>query len=94
MASYQVKHDHLLGSCRGRLIVEPNRLVFESITDIGHSRQWGLKDIKELKRDNPYGIKVVPFSGDTYDLEFQGRGMDSDEYRALVDRITSARTQQ
>lgn len=40
------------------------------------------------------GTKIVPFSGDTYNLGIQGRGMDSDEYRSLVDRITAARVRQ
>lgn len=92
--TYQVKHDHRIGNCTGRLIIEPNRVLFESITDIGHSRQWGMRDIKELKRDNPYGIKIVPFTGDTYNLGIVGKGMDNDEYRALVDRITAARIKQ
>lgn len=92
--TYQVRHDHRFGSCNGRLIVEPSRIVFESITDINHSRQWSLRDIKELKRDNPYGVKIVPFSGDTYNLGIQGRGMDSENFRGLVDRITASRTRQ
>jgi hypothetical protein len=92
--TYQVRHDHLIGGCNGRLIVETNRLVFESITDIDHSRQWSLRDIKELKRENPYGIKIVPFSGETYNLSIEGRGMDSAVYQALVDRITAARASQ
>lgn len=92
--TYQVKHDHLIGSCNGRLIIEPNRILFESITNLDHSRQWGLKDIKELRRTNPYGIKIEPFTGDTMNLQILGRGMDSTEYGALVDRITAARVRQ
>ena len=90
--TYQVKHEHRFGSCNGRLMIEPSRIVFESITDIDHSRQWGLRDIKELKRDSPYGIKIVPFSEGSYNLGIQGRGMDSENYRGLVDRITASRT--
>ncbi len=89
--TFQVKHDHLIGSCNGRLIIEKDRVVFESINDINHSRQWGLRDVKELKRDNPYGIKIIPFSGETCNLSIQGKGMDSDTYRELVDRVTAAR---
>jgi len=90
--TYQAKHDHFpRGGCSGRLILEPTRVVFESITEIDHSRQWDLKDIKELKRDNPYNIKIVPFMGNEYNLQLQGKGMDSNEFKALVHRITSAR---
>lgn len=89
--TYEAKHDHRFGNCGGRLIVEPNRVVFESITDIDHSRQWELRDIKELKRDNPYGIKLIPFAGDTYNIRLLGEGMTNEDHRALVDRITAAR---
>jgi hypothetical protein len=89
--TYQVKHDHMIGSCNGRLIIEKNRVAFESINNINHSRQWSLRDIKELKRDNPYGIKIIPFSGDTYNLSIEGKGMDSETFRELVDRVTAAR---
>jgi len=89
--TYEVKHDHRLGGCNGRLILEANRILFESITDLEHSRQWSLRDVKELKRSNPYSIRIAPFAGDTYSLQIQGQGMDGDEYRALVDRVTAAR---
>ena len=50
-----------------------------------------LKDIKELRRDNPYKIKIEPFNGGDYDLEIQGQGMDNAQFKLLVDRITAAR---
>lgn len=93
--TYQARHNHFpTGGCSGRLIIEPNRVVFESIGEINHSRQWDLKDIKELKRNNPYSIKIVPFLGNEYNLELQGQGMDSDEFKDLVDRVTAARIKQ
>lgn len=89
---YEAKHDHRIGACTGRLIVEPNRLLYESVTNIGHSREWAMRDIKELKRDNAYGIKVIPFDGETYNLGLLGQGMGNEEHRALVDRIAAARS--
>lgn len=90
--TYQARHTHFpRGGCNGRLVIEANRMIFESISDIDHSRQWDLKDIKEIKRSNPYSLKIVPFSGNEYNLELQGQGMDSSEFKGLVDRITSAR---
>ena len=93
LISFQVKHDHRIGSCSGRLMLQKDRVVFESIDDIAHSRQWSLRDIKEMKRDNPYGIKIIPFAGETCNLGIQGKGMDSDTYRSLVDRVTAARVE-
>lgn len=92
--TYEARHKHRFGGCNGRLIVKSDQVVFESIDDIDHSRQWSLRDIKELKRDNPYSFKVVPFSGSNYDFELHGSGMDSDVYRELVSRVTAARVAQ
>jgi hypothetical protein len=90
--TYQVRHDHVFGSCNGRLIVEPARVLFESITAVDHSRQWSLKDIKE-RNATAVRHQASPFSGDEYNLGIQGRGMDSGEYNKLVDQITAARAQ-
>jgi hypothetical protein len=89
--TYQARHKHRIGSCTGRLILGPDRIAYESITAIGDSRQWDLKDIKELKRDNPYSLKIVPFTGNDYSLDLIGNGMDNAEYKVLVDRITAVR---
>jgi len=88
---YKVRHDHRLGGCQGRLVVGQDRIVYESIDNIGHSRNWLLKDIKELKLDNPYTLNIEPFSGGKYTIQFEGQGMEPEVYRSLVDRVTSAR---
>ena len=92
LASYQVKHDHRFGHCQGTLILTADRVAFESIDDINDSRQWQLVDIKEVEQNGAYRLKVTPFLGDTFNFELTGKGMDSGEYRRLVDRITRART--
>jgi hypothetical protein len=89
--SYQVKHDHLMGSCTGRLIATQDRLVFESMTDINHSRQWAMKDIKEVQHKNPYKLHVQPFTGDDYSFEFIGQGMDNADFALLTKLIADAR---
>ena len=89
--SFEAKHEHRIGSCRGRLIVTDKGLGYESIDQIDDSRQWEFKDIKELRRDNPYQIKIEPFNGNEYKLELQGHGMDNAQLKFLVDRITAAR---
>src|SRR4029079_1032309 len=90
--SYDAKHKHRLGSCRGRLIVNEKGMAYESIDEISDSRQWQLRDIKELIRSNPYEIKITPFDGNEYHLDLQGNGMDNAAFKSLVDRITAARS--
>lgn len=69
-----------------------DRVGFESIDEINDSRQWMLVDLKEVKQDGIYKLKVEPFVGDTFNFELTGKGMDSGEYRRLVDRIAKARS--
>lgn len=92
--NYQARHKHGLpfrGSCQGRLIVSEDRISYESVDQIEHSRQWELRDIKEFKLDNPYEIHIDLFVGDDYDFELAGKGINSTEYKTIVDRITQAR---
>lgn len=92
--NYQARHKHGLpfkGSCQGRLIVSEDRISYESVDQIEHSRQWELRDIKEFKLDNPYELDVDVFVGDDYAFELAGKGINSTEYKTIVDRITQAR---
>jgi hypothetical protein len=89
---YSVKHQHFpFGECNGRIVVTQDRFSYESVENAGHSRQWVLKDVKELKRDNPYEIKVTPFDGNEYAFKLVQKGMPSDEYHTIVNAITEAR---
>ncbi len=90
--SYAVQHKHRFGDCQGRLMVTDSGLNYESISDLSHSRKWDFSDIKTLKLENPYRLRVEPFNGNGYSLQLQGQGMDSKVYKSLVDRITAART--
>lgn len=69
-----------------------DRVAFESIDDINDSRQWMLEDIKEVKQNGIYKLQVEPFTGDTFNFELVGKGMDIGEFRRLVDRIAQARS--
>lgn len=90
--SFQVKHDHFLwGSDSGRLMVTPTEVIYESVTHADSSRQWKMSDIKEIKRDGPYKLTIVPFSGSSYDFDLLGNGLSSDQYQTIVNRVTSAR---
>lgn len=90
--TYEARHDHRFGECRGRLIVGLDRLSFESVSSVSHSRRWEYSAIKETKLPNPYELEITPFTGDSYRLRFGGAGMDPASYRELVDRVTKART--
>lgn len=88
---YQVRHSHTFGDCSGTLILGPNQLSFESVSTVSHSRRWEYQAIKETELSNPYELEIKPFTGESYKLRFDGSGMDPAAYKALVDRITSAR---
>ena len=61
------------------------------VSSVSHSRRWEYNAIKETKLSNPYEIEIKPFTGDDYQLQFDGAGMDPASYRELVDRVTNAR---
>jgi len=90
--SYNAKHTHFpFGECSGKLVFSKERFSYESVENAGHSRQWNVKDLKEVKRENPYEIDIKPFDGNDYKFKFIQKGMSSDEYRTLVDFVTAAR---
>jgi hypothetical protein len=88
---YRAQHDHTFGSCNGQLVITLDRIVYESVTAMGHSRQWTLRDIKEIKSDSPYMLEITPFTGDNYKFQLLGTGIDPADFRALIERITKAR---
>jgi hypothetical protein len=90
--TYQARHSHRIGGCTGRLLIGPDLLSYESIDDVGHSRRWEYKSIKEIKHPNPYAIEIKPFEGGGYDLKLEGSGMDPAAFKQLVDRVTNARS--
>ena len=84
-------HNHRLGSCSGRLLIREDRIVYESVDNVGHSREWKLSEIRKIEQKNPYELKVEPFRGGGYTFHLQGGGLDSGEFRNLVDRVAEAR---
>jgi uncharacterized protein YfiM (DUF2279 family) len=79
------------GNTHGKLIVDDQRLMFESTDNALDSRRWDLRDIKELKQRNPYELEVRPFRGERYTLMLSGAGMDNAQYKEIVDRVTKSR---
>jgi hypothetical protein len=90
--SYDVTSKRFLGrDGRGKLFFTSDKIVFEAINDLERSRQWEWRDIKEMKRGNPYQLKLIPFTGDSYDFVLVGTPMDNSQYKDIVDRVTKAR---
>lgn len=90
--SFEARHDHFRGSCKGRLIISPTQISYESVDDVGHSRRWEYSSIQEIKQKNPYEIEIKPFTGGTYKLNLDGSGMLPATFKTLVDRVTAARS--
>ncbi|MBE7542087.1 MAG: hypothetical protein HS123_06945 [Solibacteraceae bacterium] len=76
----------------GKLIIDSERVIFESADNADESRRWELSEIKEIKLKNPYDFEVRTFRGEKYNLALSGLGMDNSQYREIVDRVTKART--
>lgn len=84
-------HNHRIGSCSGRLLIREDRIIYESVDNVGHSREWKLSDVKKIEQKNPYEMKVEPFRGGGYTFQLQGGGLESADFRDLVDRVARAR---
>ena len=90
-ATYPARHNHRIGDCKGRLIITPDMVSYESIESVSHSRRWEYKEIKEANLHNPYQLELKPFSGPAYKFFFDAPGMDPAAYKTLVDRVVAAR---
>ena len=90
--SYPAEYTQFVGrNSRGRLMVTADMVAYESVDNVQSSRRWQFKDIKEIKLKNPYEIEIEPFVGDKYNLKLEGKGMDTGDFKTIVDRITTAR---
>jgi hypothetical protein len=90
--SFPAEYSRRFGrNSNGRLMVTGDMLAYESTDRVETSRRWQLKDIKQIKLNNPYEIEIEPFTGDTYNLRIRGQGIDNSEFQTIVDRITAAR---
>jgi hypothetical protein len=89
--SVAARRDRRFGGTNGTLIITEHRLIFESLDKAEDTRRWEFKEIKELKRKNPYELEVVPFVGEKYSLKLSGQGMDSNQYNELTQAVVRAR---
>jgi hypothetical protein len=84
-------HNHRIGSCSGRLLLREDRIIYESVDNVGHSREWALSDVRKIEQKNPYELRVEPFRGGGYTFQLQAGGLETAEFQNLVDRIARAR---
>lgn len=89
---FPARRTKMIGGTDGTLMVTQSRLIFESLDKAEDSRRWEFKDIKELKRKNPFEVEVVPFQGEKYNLKLSGKGMETAEFNEIVESVTRART--
>jgi hypothetical protein len=85
-----VRFDVRNGDQHGKLLLQNDELVFESLTDAKHSRHWKYSDIRELTRDK-HELKIQPYHGDKYEFQFNNRAMLDTVYNLLSDRVVDAR---
>jgi hypothetical protein len=89
--SYPVRHDHLLGSCKGTLVVGESGVSFQSNK---HAWKWAYRDIQQLELA-PLRLRVLTYGDNKWqagaDREYrfealEGRNFDG-AYAMLKDRL-------
>jgi hypothetical protein len=85
-----VRFDVKNGDQKGKLIVAPDELIFESLTDANHSRRWKYSDIREFTH-NDHEIKVQPYHGDKYEFQFNNKAMLQTAYDMISNKVVNSR---
>jgi hypothetical protein len=75
----------------GKLIIDNERVIFESLDNASESRRWEMREIREFKLKNPFELDIGT-DKETYNLRLSGTGIDNSQYREISTRITKART--
>jgi hypothetical protein len=75
----------------GKLIIDNDRIMFESLDNYSDSRRWEMREIRELKLKNPFEIEIRT-TQEKYNLLLSGAGMDNAQFREISTRVTRART--
>jgi hypothetical protein len=91
--SYEVRHKRLFGDTNGKLVVTDQLIRYECTDKIEDSRNWALRQVKEVKLKNPYELQIIPFTGDKYEFVVKGTPITGDDFKQITDRIVEARTQ-
>lgn len=85
-----VRFDVNNGDQKGKLMLQNDELVFESLSDAKHSRHWKYTDVRELSK-NGKEIKIQPYHGDKYEFQFHNKAMLETAYNLLSDKVVAAR---
>lgn len=90
--SFDARHDHAAGNCYGKLLVSSEGLRFESVGERDHSRSWKWNELEEVDR-NPSEQKIIiePNSGEDFTLKLSDGSQFDNVFRAITDRMVSAR---
>jgi hypothetical protein len=89
--SFDAVHDHAVGNCSGKLLVGPDGLRYESVTDRDHSRSWSWSQLEGVdKNTSEHKVIIKPRSGDHFTLKL-GNEFDA-AYNAIADRMVAAQT--
>jgi len=83
---YRVKHDHALGSCHGRLIVNDQEIRYEA-SNGKHSQSWPYIDIQKLDVVSPTRLALKTFKSASW------KKLDQDEaftFSLIEGQLTAA----
>ena len=76
----------------GKLVIGPDRISWQDLSNANRSRTWNYAAIKELKRDpNDNAVKIEPYNGGERKFKISGPFMDDAVYNMIANRILAAR---
>lgn len=91
LGTYDVEHNHLIGSCQGQLVITTQGISYESRTKLSDSRDWSYSDIENFKSESPHEIEIESFRGNDYDFNLAGDSISSSQLTQVQERIAAAR---
>jgi hypothetical protein len=78
------------GDQQGKLMIGPDVLAFESLTDGKHSRSWKYAEIRSLEKKKKE-LRVKPYKGDRYDFQVKENSVRDRLYDIIAKRVIDAR---
>lgn len=80
------------GDQQGKLMIRPDELHFESLTDGKHSHTWKYTEIRSLEKKKKE-LRVRPYKGDRYDFQTPDNGLRDRLYDIIAKKVIDARAQ-
>ena len=81
---FAVEHDHTFGSCRGKLIITPERIEYRTEYK-EHSREWRYTDLRQIKIASPKRVELASYEDQKWRMGFD----HVFEFKLLEGAITS-----